>query len=73
MDKTAFDRIKLLTDEEVRILHAVTPAQKLTLASEMTALLRDNLKICLQSYHPDWNERQLTAEAMACLSRANDV
>jgi hypothetical protein len=48
-----------MTPEEIRILRAMTPAQKLEAAEEMYRAARDIKAAALRQQHPDWSEDEI--------------
>jgi hypothetical protein len=48
-----------MTPEEIRILRAMTPAQKLAAAEDMYRAARDIKAAALRQQHPDWSEEEV--------------
>src|ERR1041385_2059178 len=48
-----------MTPEEIRILRAMTPAQKLAAAEDMYRAARDIKAAALRAQHPDWSEEEV--------------
>lgn len=48
-----------MTEEEIRILRAMTPAQKLAVAQRMNWSARALKAAALRQQHPDWSEEEV--------------
>ena len=48
-----------MTPEEIRILRAMTPEQKLRAAEDMYRAARDIKAAALRQQHPDWSEEEI--------------
>jgi hypothetical protein len=48
-----------MTQEELRILRAMTPEQKLDAAEDMYRAARDIKTAALRQQHPDWSEEEI--------------
>jgi hypothetical protein len=52
----------MMTPEEIRILRAMTPEQKLRAAEEMYRAALDIKAAALRAQNPDWSEEQVQRE-----------
>lgn len=51
-----------MTPEEIRILRAMTPEQKLRAAEEMYRAALEIKAAALRAHHPDWSEEKIQRE-----------
>ena len=51
-----------MTPEELRILRAMTPAQKLAAAEQLYWSARALKAVALRAQHPDWSEEDIRRE-----------
>ncbi len=49
----------MISDEELRILRAMTPAQKLKVAAQLFNAARRIKAAALRAMHPEWSEDQV--------------
>jgi hypothetical protein len=58
------DSLELPSDDDVRVLRAMSPAQRLWAANRMVVQLREVLRFQLRTQHPAWSQESIDAAVL---------